>query len=84
MRGQRQRGGTKGLSERQRAGAKGLRPEALSSRQAGAGGQRGPRSTALVTCSWTGGSLGLEEEEDEEEEDEEEEEEAGRLPRRRS
>lgn len=35
-------------------------------RQARAGWQQGPGFTALVTCSWTGGSLGLEEKEEEE------------------
>lgn len=64
------RGG--GLSEGRRAGAKG----------AAAGGSRSAAGSWLqsrVTCSWTGGSLGLEEDEEEEEEEE-----SGRLPPRRS
>lgn len=48
-------------------------------RRAGAAAQRGPGSRAAVTCSWTGGSLGLKEDEEEEEEEE-----SGRLPPRRS
>lgn len=47
-----------------------------------AGGSRSAAGSWLqsrVTCSWTGGSLGLKEDEEEEEEEE-----AGRLPPRRS